>query len=101
VIEKMKLAPARRPDHRRRRLGRSGRDGDRSLAWRDAIVAGTHRPTAVEHFIDASSSDVREAVLEITEGRGADMVLDRWVARCSSPLSAAAFRRPDGWTYLP
>src|SRR5262249_10220071 len=30
----------------------------------------------VEQFIDTSSSDIREAVLEFTDGRGADLVLD-------------------------
>ena len=46
--------------------------------WRGAepIVAGRHRPDGVEHFIDISSSDIREAVLELTDGRGADLVLD-------------------------
>jgi NADPH2:quinone reductase len=46
--------------------------------WRGAepIVADRHRPDGVEHFIDASSSDIREAVLELTDGRGADMALD-------------------------
>jgi NADPH:quinone reductase-like Zn-dependent oxidoreductase len=46
--------------------------------WRGAtpIVAGRRRPARVEHFIDTSSSDIREAVLELTDGRGADMVLD-------------------------
>jgi NADPH:quinone reductase-like Zn-dependent oxidoreductase len=40
------------------------------------IVAGRRRPDGVEHFIDTNSSDLREAVLELTDGRGADMVLD-------------------------
>jgi NADPH:quinone reductase-like Zn-dependent oxidoreductase len=46
--------------------------------WRgaDAIIAGQRRPDGVEQFIDTSSSDIREAVLELTEGRGADLVLD-------------------------
>ena len=46
--------------------------------WRGAevIIADRHRPEGVEHFIDTSSSDVREAVLELTDGRGADLVLD-------------------------
>jgi NADPH:quinone reductase-like Zn-dependent oxidoreductase len=46
--------------------------------WRGAetIVAGRRKPDGVEHFIDTSSSDVREAVLELTDGRGADLVLD-------------------------
>jgi NADPH:quinone reductase-like Zn-dependent oxidoreductase len=46
--------------------------------WRGAevIVAGRHRPDGVEQFIDISASDVREAVLELTDQRGADLVLD-------------------------
>src|ERR1700730_14766084 len=41
----------------------------------EPIVADRHRPDGVEHFIDASSSDIREAVLELTDGRGADLAL--------------------------
>jgi NADPH:quinone reductase-like Zn-dependent oxidoreductase len=46
--------------------------------WRGAepIVADRRRPDGAEHFIDTSSSDVREAVLELTNGHGVDMVLD-------------------------
>ncbi|MDX6389320.1 MAG: hypothetical protein QOJ73_383 [Streptosporangiaceae bacterium] len=46
--------------------------------WRgaDPIVAGRRKPDGVEHFIDTSSSDIREAVLELTDGRGADLALD-------------------------
>jgi NADPH:quinone reductase-like Zn-dependent oxidoreductase len=46
--------------------------------WRGAvpIVASRRRPDGVEHFVDISSSDLRETVLELTDGRGADMVLD-------------------------
>jgi len=46
--------------------------------WRGAksIIAGTRKPDSAEHFIDISSNDLREAVLELTDGRGADMVLD-------------------------
>ncbi len=46
--------------------------------WRGAepIVADRRRPDGVEHFIDSKSSDIREAVLELTDGRGADLVLD-------------------------
>jgi NADPH:quinone reductase-like Zn-dependent oxidoreductase len=40
------------------------------------IVAGRRKPAGVEHFIDTSSTDLREAVLELTDGRGADLVLD-------------------------
>jgi len=46
--------------------------------WRGAepIVADRHKPDDVEHFIDTTSGDLTEAVLELTAGRGADMVLD-------------------------
>ena len=46
--------------------------------WRGAepIVADRRRPDGAEHFIDTSSTDMREAVLELTDGRGADMALD-------------------------
>jgi NADPH:quinone reductase len=46
--------------------------------WRgaDAIIAGRRKPDGVEQFIDTSSSDIREAVLELTDGRGADLALD-------------------------
>jgi NADPH:quinone reductase-like Zn-dependent oxidoreductase len=46
--------------------------------WRGAtpIIAGTHKPDGAEHFIDTGSGDLNEAVLELTDGRGADMVLD-------------------------
>ena len=46
--------------------------------WRGAvpIVADVRRPDGVEHFIDTNSGDLRERVLEITDGQGADMVLD-------------------------
>jgi NADPH:quinone reductase-like Zn-dependent oxidoreductase len=46
--------------------------------WRgaEAIIAGRRRPDSVEQFIDTNSSDIREAVLALTDGRGADLVLD-------------------------
>jgi NADPH2:quinone reductase len=46
--------------------------------WRGAepIIAGRRRPDGAEHFIDTSAGDLREAVLELTGGRGADLVLD-------------------------
>lgn len=46
--------------------------------WRGAIpiVADIRRPEGVEHFIDTNSTDLREKVLEITDGKGADMALD-------------------------
>jgi NADPH:quinone reductase-like Zn-dependent oxidoreductase len=34
------------------------------------------RPDGVEHFIDTGTTDMREAVLDLTDGRGADLVLD-------------------------
>jgi NADPH:quinone reductase len=58
--------------------------------WRGAvpIVAGRRRPDGAEHFIDTSSTDLREAVLELTDGQGADMVLDA----VGGPLFAPAVR---------
>jgi len=46
--------------------------------WRGAmpIVAGQRRLEGVEHFIDTSARNVREAVLELTDGRGVDLALD-------------------------
>jgi NADPH:quinone reductase len=46
--------------------------------WRGArpIVADVRKPEGAGDFIDTSSSDLPEAVLELTDGRGADMVLD-------------------------
>ena len=46
--------------------------------WRGAepVVAGRRKPDGVEHFIDTSTTDIREAVLDLTDGRGADLVLD-------------------------
>ena len=46
--------------------------------WRGAepIVAGRRKPAGDGHFIDTSSADMREAVLELTGGRGADAALD-------------------------
>ena len=40
------------------------------------IVAARRKPEGAEHFIDINSTDVREAVMELTAGRGVDMVLD-------------------------
>jgi NADPH:quinone reductase-like Zn-dependent oxidoreductase len=62
-------------------IGGGGMVGQAATAiarWRGAevIVAGHHRPDGVERFIDTSSSDVREAALELTGGRGADLALD-------------------------
>ena len=46
--------------------------------WRgaDPIVADRRKPDGVDHFIDTSSTGMREAVLELTDGRGADLALD-------------------------
>ena len=46
--------------------------------WRGAtpIIADARKPEGVVDFIDTSSGDLHEAVLELTRGRGADMVLD-------------------------
>ena len=46
--------------------------------WRGAtpIIADTRKPEGAGDFIDTSSGRLREAVLELTDGRGADMVLD-------------------------
>jgi len=61
--------------------GGSGMVGQAASAiarWRGAevIIAARRRPDGVEQFIDTSSSDIREAVLALTDGRGADLVLD-------------------------
>jgi NADPH2:quinone reductase len=46
--------------------------------WRGAevIVAARRKPDGVEQFIDINANDIREAVLQLTDGRGADLVLD-------------------------
>ena len=57
-------------------------DGDPFLPHQPAddaeqlLADGRRQPDGVEHFIDTSSSDMCEAVLELTDGRGADLVLD-------------------------
>jgi NADPH:quinone reductase-like Zn-dependent oxidoreductase len=58
--------------------GMVGRAATAIARWRGAevIVAGRHRPDGVERFIDTTSGDLAEAVLELTDGRGADLVLD-------------------------
>src|ERR1700733_10043337 len=61
--------------------GGSGLVGQAAAAiarWRGAepIIADVRKPDGGEHFIDTSSSDVREALLELTDGRGADLALD-------------------------
>jgi NADPH2:quinone reductase len=46
--------------------------------WRgaDPIIADRRKPDGAGHFIDTSAGDIREAVVELTDGRGADAVLD-------------------------
>ena len=46
--------------------------------WRGAtpIIADTRKPEGAGDFIDTSSGRLHEDVLELTDGRGADMVLD-------------------------
>jgi NADPH2:quinone reductase len=46
--------------------------------WRggEPIIAGRRRPDGAGHFIDTTAGDLRETVLALTEGHGADMVLD-------------------------
>lgn len=46
--------------------------------WRGAepIIADRRKPDGAERFIDTASGNLREAVLELTGGRGADTVLD-------------------------
>ncbi len=46
--------------------------------WRGAqtIIADRRRPDGVEQLIDTGSGDIREAVLGLTDGAGADAVLD-------------------------
>jgi NADPH:quinone reductase len=61
--------------------GGSGLVGQAATAiarWRGAtpIIADRGRPDGIEHFIDISSGELPEAVHELTDGRGADMVLD-------------------------
>ena len=61
--------------------GGSGLVGQAATAiarWHGAtpIIADRRRPDHVEHFIDINASDLPEAVHELTDGRGADMVLD-------------------------
>jgi NADPH:quinone reductase-like Zn-dependent oxidoreductase len=42
----------------------------------EPIIADVRKPDGDEHFIDTNTSDIREAVLELTDGRGADLALD-------------------------
>src|SRR5262249_18431274 len=46
--------------------------------WRGAqpIVAAVRQPDGVEHFIPIRSNDLRDAVLQLTHGGGADLALD-------------------------
>ena len=60
--------------------------------WRGAepIIAGrTHKPDGAGHFIDTTSTDMREAVLELTGGRAPTWPWTPSAAPCSSPLCAA------------
>jgi NADPH:quinone reductase len=72
--------------------------------WRGAksIIAGARKAEGADHFIDTNSSDLREAVLELTDGRGADMVLDT-VGGALFELSRqeSSFRRPADWPPFP
>jgi NADPH:quinone reductase-like Zn-dependent oxidoreductase len=58
--------------------GMVGQAASAIARWRGAqvIIADRRRHDGVEQFIDAGSSDIREAVLALTGGRGADLVLD-------------------------
>jgi len=60
--------------------GMVGRAAAAIARWRGAepIIAARHRPDGVKHFIDTGAADVdlADAVLAITDGRGADLVLD-------------------------
>ena len=58
--------------------GLVGQAASTIACWRGAtpIVAAAHKPEGVETFIDTGSGELHEAVLELTGGRGADMVLD-------------------------
>ena len=77
VIERGQLAPG----ETLLITGGSGLVGQAATAiarWRGAvpIIAGRRQPEGAPQFIDTSSSDLPEAVLELTDGRGADMALD-------------------------
>ena len=77
VITMMELAPG----ETLLITGGAGMVGQAATAiarWRGAevIVVDRRRPDGVENFIDAGSGDIREAVLELTKGRGADLALD-------------------------
>jgi NADPH:quinone reductase-like Zn-dependent oxidoreductase len=62
-------------------IGGAGLVGKAATAiarWRGAtpIIADARKPEDTRDFIDTSSGGLHEAVLELTDGRGADMVLD-------------------------
>ena len=67
--------------------------------WRGAqpIIADRRRPDGAEQFIDTSSTDVREAVLELTGGRGVDLVLDTVGGALFDPRFAAC-DSTAGWS---
>jgi NADPH2:quinone reductase len=77
VINIMKL----KPDETILITGGAGLVGQAATAiahWRGArpIIADVRKPESVSDFIDTSSHDLTNAVLELTDGRGTDAVLD-------------------------
>ncbi|MCU1528910.1 MAG: alcohol dehydrogenase zinc-binding protein [Frondihabitans sp.] len=58
--------------------GTVGKAATAIARWRgaDVIIAGRHRPEGTAEFIDTSTTDIHTAVLELTGGRGVDLVLD-------------------------
>jgi len=58
--------------------GMVGQAASQIARWRGAepVVVGRRKPAGDGHFIDSTAGDLREAVLELTGGRGADAVLD-------------------------
>ncbi len=58
--------------------GMVGQAASQIARWRGAetVVVGRRKPAGAGHFIDSTSSGIREAVLELTGGRGADAALD-------------------------
>src|SRR3984957_5572015 len=77
VINVMELMPGE-PIRITGGAGMVGQAATAIARWRGAepIIADRRRPDGAEHFIDTSSGDIREAVLELTGGRGADLALD-------------------------
>ena len=58
--------------------GMVGQAASQIARWRGAepVVVGRRKPAGAGHFIDSTSGGIREAVLELTDGRGADAALD-------------------------